>query len=544
MAGELILVVDDGRENREFVVNYVLKPNGYRAIVAKDGEEGLRKALTESPDLILLDLQMPKLNGIQVLEELQRRNVNIPVILMTFYGSEEIAIKVFRMGVRDYVSKPFTDEEMLEAIERALTETRLRREKEALTERLLQSNLELQKRLKELNALYSIGKSVTSLLDIDKLLVRVVDAATYVTGADECSLMLIQNGELWRKAVKRPNEDKAHTVNTKVSERLAYRAVHTAQPVTLSTASAMGDSNLRCLPKSVLYTPLKLGNKVIGVLGVGSLSGDKPFTDHDAALLNALADYAAIAISNARLFAALEEAKEREKQRIRQAFERYVAPSVVDQVLGSPDAMSLGGRRREISILFADIRGYTTFSENTPPERVVEVLNEYFSLAAEVILERGGTLDKFMGDSVMAFFNAPEPQENHPYLAVEAAIEIQRVIARRNSRPDREYRLMFGIGISLGEAVVGNIGTLQHMNYTAIGDTVNLARRLQEKAGPGQILVDESVVRRLGDLIRVEPLGLMELKGRHRRANVYELKGLAKHHKVKTASRSGDADPD
>ncbi len=183
MSGERILVVDDGRENRDFVVDYILRPNGYRALVARDGREGLEKAIAERPDLMLLDLQMPRMNGFEVLHAMRQENLNIPVILMTFHGSEEIAIEVFRLGVRDYVKKPYTVEEMLDAIERNLAETRLRREKEALTERLLLSNRELQRRIKELNVLYKMGKTVTAMLDADHLAVRVVEAATYVTGA-------------------------------------------------------------------------------------------------------------------------------------------------------------------------------------------------------------------------------------------------------------------------------------------------------------------------------------------------------------------------
>ncbi len=526
MAGELILVVDDGRENCEFVVDYILRPNGFRTAVAYDGKAGLDKALSESPDLILLDLQMPRMDGTQVLQALRDAQSNIPVILMTFHGSEEIAIQVFRMGVRDYVIKPFTVDEMLDAIERALSETRLRREKEALTERLLKSNRDMQRRIKELNALYSIGKSVTALLDLEQLLTRVVDAAIYVTGAEQGALMLLSDGELWKRAVRDPGDSAARPVNQKAGERLAYRAAQTGKPVMLTTTEMAGLGDIKGLPKAVLYTPLKLGDEVLGVLGVDNVNRNIPFTEHDGMLLSALSDHAAIAIQNARLFTELQEAKEREKQAIRGAFARYVSPSVVDRVLEQPESATLGGDRHVISILFADIRGYTTFSERTDPEVVVEALNEYFTLAGDVILARGGTLDKFMGDAVMAFFNAPDPQPDYLFRAVDAAMALQRAVEERNARAPSALRLQFGVGISAGEAVVGNIGTEEHMNYTAIGDAVNLAKRLQERAAPGQILIEETVVKALGERIRVEPLGVMKLKGRDTPATVYELKGL------------------
>jgi len=143
VTGELILVVDDGQENREFIIDYVLTPHEYRHLAARDGLEALEMIMREPPDLILLDYQMPRMNGAELLAELQQRNINIPVVLMTFYGSEEVAVEVYRLGVRDYVKKPFSIDEMLMAIARSLSDARLRREKEALTERLIAANREL-----------------------------------------------------------------------------------------------------------------------------------------------------------------------------------------------------------------------------------------------------------------------------------------------------------------------------------------------------------------------------------------------------------------
>ncbi len=528
MANELILVVDDGQENRDFVVDYVLRPNGFRAAVARDGQEGFEKAISESPDLILLDFQMPRMDGGQVLEALRERQCYIPVILMTFHGSEDVAVKVFRLGVRDYVPKPFSVDEMLEAIDRALLETRLRREKEALTERLLKSNRDMQRRIKELNALYSVGKSVTSLLNIRKLLTRIVDAAVYVTGADQGTLMMLHGNELYTRAIRLKGDAGARPANKRATVKTAYKAIQTGRPVMLNPKELAVAGSLEGTSRALLYTPLKLGREIVGVLGVDNLDIDRAFTEHDGTLLGALGDYAAVAIQNAKLFSQLEAAKEREKQHIQGAFERYVGPSVVDHALRQADGLSLGGQRHIVSVLFADIRGYTAFSEKMPPESVVELLNEYFTLAGDIIMARGGTLDKFMGDAVMAFFNAPEPQADHILRAVDAALSLQQAVAKRNRRAQRQdqHALSFGVGVSVGEAVVGNIGTQRIMNYTAIGDTVNLAKRLQERASAGQVLLEERVVKALGQQLRVEPLGMMKLKGRRARANVYALKGL------------------
>jgi adenylate cyclase len=172
------------------------------------------------------------------------------------------------------------------------------------------------------------------------------------------------------------------------------------------------------------------------------------------------------------------------------------------------------------------VRGFTTYSEQADPEDVVKLLNEYFRIATDVIFSREGTLDKFLGDAVMAFFNAPEDQEDHAHRAVDAAMALQRAIGERNARVGVEG-LTFGIGVHLGEAVVGNLGTSKAMNFTAIGDTVNVAKRLQERALPGQVLITASVYAALGDQVEVRAVGDLSVKGRQNPVAVYELVALA-----------------
>ena len=521
MAGELILVVDDGKENCDFIVQYILEPNGYQALVAKDGREGLDMIARYHPDLILLDYQMPRMNGIDVLNSMAANGWNIPVILMTFYGSEEIAIEVFRLGVRDYVKKPFSVEEMIAAIERNMTEVRLRREKDALTERLIQANRELQLRVQELNVLYSVGKSVTSLAEIEQVLTRIVDAAVKITSAEEGYLHLVHKDKLLCQAQKRHNQPRAEAVNYEVNDSIASHVVTTGQPIMLTPQASNGQS-----PASVAYAPLVLRSVVIGALGVRNVSESAgPFTKHHTGLLSALTDYAAIAIQNARNVEQMRQTKETEKARIRSTFQRFVPPQVVDQILDNPKMLQLGGKRKEVSILFADLRGYTSFSENLPPEGVVEMLNDYLSLAANVILSYGGTLDKYMGDGLMAIFNAPDDVADHTMAALESALTLAQ--GTREMAAQRKDGLSFSMGIHVGEAVVGYIGTDSAINYTAVGDVVNLAKRLQESAKPGQILVEESTIRRLAGRIQATPLGEMKVKGRQRVVQVYELLSLA-----------------
>lgn len=521
MAEELILVVDDGQENRDFIVDYILTPNGYRSLVARDGKEALDLTAEHHPDLILLDYQMPRMNGIDMLRAMSAQNITIPVILMTFYGSEEIAVEVYRLGVRDYIKKPFSIDEMLMAIERSLGEVRIRKEKEALTERLIHANRELQTRLQELNILYSVGKSVTALMPLDQLLARIVDAAVRLTNAEEGYLYLVQNNALINRAYKRQRAARAEAANAPIDDPIARRVVESGQALLITPDQVPAGSP----PMSLTCAPLMLRDQVIGVLGARNVSANAvTFTKHAAALLSALTDYAAIAIENAHNVEALRQAQEDEKMRIRDTFQRFVPRPVVDEVLDNPEMMRLGGKRRDVSIVFVDLRGYTAFSEDAPPEDVIQTLNNYLSLAANIMMSYGGTLDKYMGDGLMALFNAPNDQADHVAQAVEAALMLQQ--AARHMNEQRGDGLMFGVGIHVGDAVCGYIGTETAMNYTAIGDSVNLAKRLQEAAKSGQILVEQSVVMRLGNLIQATALGELKIKGRQKSAVVFELQGM------------------
>lgn len=518
MNPETILVIDDGQDNRDFIVNYVLEPAGFASLTAKDGQEGLMMALKYHPDLILLDLQMPRMSGIQVLQGLADKNADIPVILMTFHGSEDIAVEVYRLGVRDYVKKPFTAEEMLDAIERSLSETRLRREKEALTERVLRANHDLQRHLQELNILYHVGKTVTSTTDINRLMLRIVEAAAQITRAEESFLYLYEEQNLVCRAMKRLNSTTAQPTNYAVKDSVATHVLKSRQPLVLSPEQ-MSAAPGKDKPNSAAYAPLLLNERSLGVLGVANVTrNSNGFTNHEGALLSALSDYAAIALENSRNYEAVRAFAEK----TRDTFERFVPPSVVDQVLEHD--VGLGGTRQEISVLFADIRGYSTWSENAEPEQVIETLNHYLSMAAEVILSWDGTLDKFMGDGLMAIFNAPKRQVDHVHRVTDAALALMRAAQEVNNI--HGYQLSYSIGVHVGEAVVGYIGTNRAMNYTAVGDVVNLAKRLQENASPGKILVSEDVIKRLGQQVKARPLGEIKVKGRKQSAVAYELLDL------------------
>lgn len=298
MAGETILIVDDAQQNHHFLNDYVLLPNGYKPMSARDGVEGLQMAIRHKPDLILLDLNMPRMDGMEVLRQLNAHSLDMPVILMTFHGSEDIAVEVYRLGVKDYVIKPFYPDEMLRAIEKSLAETRLKREKDTLIERLMQANKELQSRVNELNVLYSVGKQVAALPPLDQLLSRLVDAAIQITGGEEGYLMVSEDDKPVLRAVKRGDHPRAQAANVPVNDPIAAQVMKNGRPIVLDAEKL---KRLPGSPVSAAYAPLVIQDRVLGALGVRNVKeGAAAFTQNHAALLSALSDYGAIALENAR----------------------------------------------------------------------------------------------------------------------------------------------------------------------------------------------------------------------------------------------------
>ena len=208
----------------------------------------------------------------------------------------------------------------------------------------------------------------------------------------------------------------------------------------------------------------------------------------------------------------------------RRLFEVMVSPAVIDQL--DPDRLQLGGQLREITTLFADIRGFTSFSEEIDPVTLVSVLNEYLAGAAEAVLEEEGTIDKFQGDAIMAWFNAPIPQQDHTLRAARAALGIRQAVYQVRERMEPRFRLSFGVGIHVGDGLLGLVGTRKRLDYTAIGDSINTAKRLQENAAPDQILVSAAAEARVHGLAEVRAVPAIQAHGKKQPLEVYELLGL------------------
>ncbi len=207
-----------------------------------------------------------------------------------------------------------------------------------------------------------------------------------------------------------------------------------------------------------------------------------------------------------------------------EVFKRMVPPAVVARL--TPDELALGGTRRELSIVFADVQGFTSLSETMNPETLVEVLNRYVGAAAEAMLAEEATVDKFIGDAVMAFFNAPDDQPDHALRAVKAALRMRDEVDALHRQMEKQYHLNYRIAVHAGEAVVGLVGTKDRLDYTIIGDTVNTAKRLQENGLPGKVIISDAIYEQVKDKVKVSELEPLKVKGRTKPIAVYELISL------------------
>lgn len=304
MAGERVLVIDSSPSDLEFLRDVILRPRGYTVFSAQDGEAGLQAALEHKPDLIIVERRLPRLSGLEVLEALQKKGSDTPLILMTSESSEQAITRALRLGVRDYIVKPLSGQAILQAVERVLAEER--RGSRRLDKGIAEINKQLEQRVEELSTLYRIGKAVTSLLELEKLLNRIVEAALFLTGAEEGFLLLVdeETGELYMRAGQGLGVKYAHGFRVRVADSLSGQVVQTGRPIMVSSVQDEEKFKLKTgyLVKSLLHVPLKVRDEVIGVLSVDNTLSPKAFTNNELYLLSALADYAAIAIENARLY--------------------------------------------------------------------------------------------------------------------------------------------------------------------------------------------------------------------------------------------------
>ena len=377
---------------------------------------------------------------------------------------------------------------------------------------------------RKLSLLLDIAKDLSQQTDVDLLLDRVVGLTFQVMSVDRVAILMTGPGDeltprVWRSRVEAP------AASWKVPRSIARKAVEEKVAVLIQNAAVDqrfdGGSVLLQRVKSALCAPL-MGKQgvVLGLIYLDNLEATHSFSEEDLEFLTAFSGMAAVAIENSQLIERV-----RREAVVLSNFQRYFAPDLASQIAGEQGAVQLGGAKRRVVVLFSDIRGFTSLSENMSPDEIATLLTEYFTEMVDVVFEHGGTLDKFMGDAVMALWGAPLTREDDAEQATRAAIAMQQRLARLNEEWQRQGRprLTAGIGINVGDVFAGNIGSDRRLEYTVIGDAVNIASRLCSEAGAEEILIAEPLHASLASPPPVTSLEPLALKGKAQPVPVYRV---------------------
>lgn len=390
---------------------------------------------------------------------------------------------------------------------------------------------------RRLNAIYKAVKLVASDFDLQKRMSDVLDLAIEETGAERGFLMLREeDSEELRVQVAREMGQELKASSPSMG--IAHRAAIEGEPVLMTDSdhdSKFGarESVIRQRIAAAMCVPLQIENRILGSLYVDTRSHDISFTEEDLELFQAIANQSALAIENVRLYERMVESEKR-----RANLSRFLSPGIVEHLLSEEKEIQLGGQKRNVTILFCDIRGFTPLSEGLTPDLLVELLNEHFGAMTEIIFEHHGTLDKYIGDAVMALFGAPFVNENDAALAVRAALAMQVHNDELNKERARNGLPQFelGIGVNSGEVFTGYIGSPKRMDFTVIGDHVNVASRLSSIAPGGKVIVGEGTYAAIKDLVDVRSAGTPVLKGKSEQINAYEIVGFRNLQPLTTAT--------
>jgi adenylate cyclase len=394
---------------------------------------------------------------------------------------------------------------------------------------------ELRRKAKALDLLYEMSKTLGTVFDLKEIFVKATDLIFRGTPAERVVALLadetidgkILDYSLYPIAVrardaKLENLTEKLTISRTITQKVMREKVALLSQDARTDAQFGGAESIVAQGvRSTICAPLITESNVHGVIYADRFDPFAAFSPDDLELISAVAAQAAMVVETVKAHKRLAR-----EEIARANYGRFMPEYVVKQILNNPDSFKLGGVNQTVTILFADIRGFTAFAEKENPEKVVGLLNRYFSAMSEIIFAHGGTLDKYMGDGLMAIFGAPNATPEDAKNALKTAVTMQKRLATLNKELESEgfVRINVGIGLHTGVATIGYIGSEQRSEYTAIGDTVNMASRLESNASGGQILVSEATARASGDLFTFLPQEPLTVKNRLQAVSLFEVK--------------------
>ncbi len=387
----------------------------------------------------------------------------------------------------------------------------------------------LERSNKVLFVLYEISKKLNSINDFHELLNKIMDLIFVIIDADYGFLILKgdrDKEELIPVVVKYKDDYVKDKGKVKASRTIVNRVIQ--DKVSLLTSNAMTDSRLdhgKSLLiqqiRSAMCVPLWKKDEIIGVIQLGSIRLENQFNQEDLQLLQTISSQMAMIIEQASLNEQI-----REEERMRSRLERFHSPQVIEMILkGGQETKDdiMEPKDLTATILFTDIIGFTPLSEKMPPREINMILNQFFSRMTDIIFEYDGTIDKYIGDALMAVFGAPMEKRGDAERAILAALKMRRELTEMMKETEEEKRFRVRIGINTGRVVAGNIGSPTRMDYTVIGDPVNIASRLESMANPNQILIGEETYRHVKGKFKINKVGAKKVKGKTKEVMVYEV---------------------
>ena len=378
---------------------------------------------------------------------------------------------------------------------------------------------------REINLLYEVGEDIISCLDLAQIAEIILDKAKKTIAVDNGSIMLFNKTTNNFDILSAFGNKSKQKVILRIGKGIAGDVFKRGYPEIINKVK----SDSRWVDSSddihsILCVPLKTKNKAWGIINLSRNNRHIEFTARDLKLLNALATLSSVAIDNIKKIEEIEAVNK---------LKRYLAPQVVENILTKDIGKLMKGHRREVTVVFIDLRGFTYFAENNKPEKIMEVLGQFYNVMGKLIFDYKGTLERFTGDGAMIFFNDPVLCENHQMQAVRMAINMQESMCFLLSEWEKYgYKLGLRIGIDKGIATLGPIGFEERFDYACIGTVTNLAARLCNIANVKQIIVTEDFLKEINDRVIANPCGIAQLKGISKPITKYNIVGLGNNNNV------------
>ena len=402
------------------------------------------------------------------------------------------------------------------------------RKPENLQEEADLSEKNLNKRNFDLQTIYDVSKELMNRKDVQEIMEHLLMMVMGNFGAVSGIILLVcTNRDIIEVVVQRGMEEESLDILSKAIESGYFGELQKVTGIQImgkcNNADQDGEKMIFSLLSSFginIWHPYEVNEELIGGIGLGEKMAGTPYTSDDWELLSALSNHGALAIKNAKF---IEQMRKDETVRLNLA--RFLSPQIVEKVIKKDVHVDLGGDRKVATVLCSDIRNFTAIVDTHPPTQLIMILNEYFTEMARVIFETKGSLDKYIGDAIVAVFGGLIPLENPPQNAVNAAIQMMQELSILNKKwkDEYEFTMDIGIGINVGEVFMGNIGSPDRMEYTVIGDTVNVAARFSDLAGPGQVFITREIFNSLGQDIQYIEHSPREVKGKANKLEVFEI---------------------